>query len=333
MIKEFNDVYPRDSAIIYASELEQIKKLFAEDPVLAGELAISAMELALTGQISSDNLIVQLSLEPMFKIGKQAKESYDRRKEIAQDKKIRQYRLDEIADMLNQGYNQSQIARALGTSRQTISNRIKIIQKDFPQLIGGQGCQSSRNSFDNQMKMLDKMSSNFNQNLYTQVEMLDKEIGDDETQCDDSSENFLDKMSSKSNKVSRKQVEMLDKMSNLSKKMLDKPLDKMSNSCQAFSLTSGQMLDKMSSKNNQVSSETSEMLDKNAEMLDILSSVSSDVKRVKHNVNVNVNVNNDNLTQPDFITVEELDAMGCNYELRGSQVYIVDTGKVFNLKF
>lgn len=245
MIKEFNDVLPRDSAIIYASELEQIKKLFAEDPVLAGELAISAMELALTGQISSDNLIVQLSLEPMFKIGKQAKEQYDRRKENAQNKKIGQYKLDQIADMLNQGYNQSQIARTLGTSRQTISNRIKTIQKEFPQLLRDQGCQSDGDQFDNQMKMLDKMSS----------------------------------------------------------------------------------------KNNQVSNESFEMLDKNSEMLDILSRVSNDVKRVKHNVNVNVNVNNDNLTQPDFITIEELDAMGCNYELRGSQAYIVDTGKVFNLKF
>lgn len=326
MIKEFNDVEARDSAIIYASELEQIKKLFAEDPVLAGELAISAMELALTGQISSDNLIIQLSLEPMFKIGQRAKEEYDRRKEFAQNKKVSQYKLDQIADMLEQGYNQSQIARALGTSRQTISNRIKLIQKEFPQLIGGQGCKSTGDQFDNQIKMLDILSSDGKK-------MLDKNLPEP-SQCSYETENSLDKMSSKSNKVSRKQVEMLDKMSNLSKKMLDKTLDKMSNSCQAFSLTSGQMLDKMSSKNDQGVYETSEMLDKNGQMLDILSSVSSDVKRVKHNVNVNVNVNNnDNLTSADFITIEELDAMGCKYEIRGTKVYIVDTGKVFNLKF
>jgi hypothetical protein len=49
MIEMFNEVEMRDSGIIYNSVLEQIRKLYAVDPERAGELAISAIELTLTG--------------------------------------------------------------------------------------------------------------------------------------------------------------------------------------------------------------------------------------------------------------------------------------------
>lgn len=49
MINQFNDVEARNSGIIYKSTLEQIKKLYAVDPEQAGELAIAAIELVLTG--------------------------------------------------------------------------------------------------------------------------------------------------------------------------------------------------------------------------------------------------------------------------------------------
>jgi hypothetical protein len=46
----FNDVPPKkDTAIIYSSSLKQIKEVYAIDPALAGELAISICELAVTG--------------------------------------------------------------------------------------------------------------------------------------------------------------------------------------------------------------------------------------------------------------------------------------------
>ena len=64
MIDVFNDVEMRKSGIIYNSTLEQIKKLYAVNPEQAGELAISAIELTLTGQFSSDDMIIELMLEP-----------------------------------------------------------------------------------------------------------------------------------------------------------------------------------------------------------------------------------------------------------------------------
>ena len=48
MIEYFNDVEVRDSAVIMSSVFEQVKKMYAMDPEMAGELAISAIELVLT---------------------------------------------------------------------------------------------------------------------------------------------------------------------------------------------------------------------------------------------------------------------------------------------
>jgi hypothetical protein len=49
LITHFNDVPTRQSGVIYASCLEQIKELFKDDPILAGEMAISICEMTLTG--------------------------------------------------------------------------------------------------------------------------------------------------------------------------------------------------------------------------------------------------------------------------------------------
>jgi hypothetical protein len=49
MIKEFNNVETRKSGIIYRGTFNAIKDLYAQNPEMAGELAISAIELVLTG--------------------------------------------------------------------------------------------------------------------------------------------------------------------------------------------------------------------------------------------------------------------------------------------
>lgn len=48
MIEKFNDAAARRSGVIYNSLLDMIKKVHMSDPVLAGELAESAIELVLT---------------------------------------------------------------------------------------------------------------------------------------------------------------------------------------------------------------------------------------------------------------------------------------------
>ena len=62
MIEFFNEVPTKNTGIIYNSTLEQIKKLHAVDPEKAGELAISAIELVLTGQMSSDDVMIDMML-------------------------------------------------------------------------------------------------------------------------------------------------------------------------------------------------------------------------------------------------------------------------------
>ena len=62
MIERFNEVPRRDSAIIYGSSLEQIQQYYEMDPAAAGELAISIIELALTGQMSTNNPLIKMAL-------------------------------------------------------------------------------------------------------------------------------------------------------------------------------------------------------------------------------------------------------------------------------
>lgn len=62
MIKEFNPIETKKQGRIYAETFEQIKLIHEKDQELARELAIAAIEKALTGQISSDNVAVEALL-------------------------------------------------------------------------------------------------------------------------------------------------------------------------------------------------------------------------------------------------------------------------------
>ena len=59
LIKEFKDNPTRDFGNVYQSMLSQIKKRYEKDPEQAGELAISFIEFVLTGEISSDDDIIE----------------------------------------------------------------------------------------------------------------------------------------------------------------------------------------------------------------------------------------------------------------------------------
>lgn len=63
MISKFKNNGARKSALIYLSNFEQVKELYEDDKEMAGELAISIMEMALTGEISSNNKIIRLMLK------------------------------------------------------------------------------------------------------------------------------------------------------------------------------------------------------------------------------------------------------------------------------
>lgn len=135
MIEMFKENEMRNSGIVYNSTFEQIKQLYEADPERAGELAISAIELVLTGDISSDDMMVGLLLEPMRKINENNQVKYENKVESARVKKIHDMKLDKIAEMVNNGMKQRQIGESLGLSQQMVSYRISLIRSNYPDLL------------------------------------------------------------------------------------------------------------------------------------------------------------------------------------------------------
>lgn len=135
MITYFNDVEVRNSGVIYNSTFEQIKKLYALDPEQAGEFAIAAIELVLTGQTSTDDPMIELMLEPTKKINERNMERYDHKVENSRAKKIHDQKLDQIAELIQKGFRQREVAERLGLTQQVVSYRWSIIKSSYPELL------------------------------------------------------------------------------------------------------------------------------------------------------------------------------------------------------
>lgn len=135
MIEIFNEVDVRGSGVIYASTFEQIKKMYAVDPEKAGELAISAIEMVLTGQISTDDYMIDMMLTTAKAVNENNVAKYESRVEGARQKKVRDLKLAEIADLLRAGWKQREIGEKLGMSQQNISYRIGVIRAQYPELL------------------------------------------------------------------------------------------------------------------------------------------------------------------------------------------------------
>ena len=140
MINHFKDTEMKNSGVIYNSTMEQIKTLYEENPELAGELAISAIELVLTGDISSTNFIIKAMLEPTKKINMANQDKYERKVENTKNKTIIDQKLDQIADLYNKGMKQKQIGEKLGLSQQVVSYRLGVIRTKYPELLQKDVC-------------------------------------------------------------------------------------------------------------------------------------------------------------------------------------------------
>lgn len=158
MISKFKNNEARKSAVIYRSNFEQVKELYEDDREMAGELAISIMELVLTGEVSTDNKYIRLMLKNLEVSAQNNKLKYEAKENNTRLEKVEKYRLDEIAEMLNQGVSQAEIAKVLGVSRQTINRRLnEMIRPEFPELLGineqvsngVKRCQNNENENDN----------------------------------------------------------------------------------------------------------------------------------------------------------------------------------------
>lgn len=137
MIESFKDSEMRNSGIVYNSTLEQIKQMFMVDRELAGELAISAIELVLTGDISSDDMMINMMLQPMRKINENNHIKYDNKVESAKEKRKIEMKLDKIAALANAGLRQREIGEKLGLSQQMVSYRMSVIKSSYPELLNG----------------------------------------------------------------------------------------------------------------------------------------------------------------------------------------------------
>lgn len=135
MIVEFKDLEARKSGIMYRSTLTQIKQMYEVDPVQAGEFAISAIELLLTGEISSDDTTINIILAQNKEVNAKNASNYDLKVEQAKQKKIADQKLDEIAKLYLEHKTQKEIAAKLGLSQQTVSNRLALIRSQFKELL------------------------------------------------------------------------------------------------------------------------------------------------------------------------------------------------------
>ena len=135
MINEMKNTEIRDSGVMYSSTLQQIRQLYNISPEKAGEFAISAIELLLTGEISSDDAMIEVMLTPINVINKRTQHNYDITCERNKKSQYEEGKFELIAELANQGKTQTAIAKELGVSQQTVSKRLKIIKNDYPQLL------------------------------------------------------------------------------------------------------------------------------------------------------------------------------------------------------
>lgn len=159
MISKFKNNEARKSALIYLSNFEQVKELYEDDKEMAGELAISIMEMALTGEISSNNKIIRLMLKNFEVSAEKNKQKYEARERNTKQENAEKYKLYEIAEMLNEGKTQAEIAIALDISRQTVNRRLnEMIRVNYPELLCSDGrmsndvkqCKNNDNDNDNE---------------------------------------------------------------------------------------------------------------------------------------------------------------------------------------
>lgn len=124
----------RPTGIVYRSSLQQIREVFKVDKAKAGELAIAIVEMSIMHDTSTDDTMIKAMLKPQEVMVERNRQEYDAKVEAANNSKIEKLRLPEIAEMVRQGMKQAEIAKVIGVSQQTISNRIKKIEIEYPYL-------------------------------------------------------------------------------------------------------------------------------------------------------------------------------------------------------
>ena len=176
MIEMFKDNEMRPSGLVFSSVLEQIKELHQYDPDQAGELAISAIELILTGDISSDDVNIKIMLAPLRKITEVNVSKYETKVENKRQKKIVEMKLDKIAELLAAGYKQREIGERLGLSQQVVSYRIDVIKKNYPELLQENSTKIQTNSTNTLQENKNTKKQNFVQTCTKSENFVQKNL-------------------------------------------------------------------------------------------------------------------------------------------------------------
>lgn len=138
MINEFDFENCRDSAVIYSSVLEQIEMLYEDDTELAGEFAIAAIQTVLSGDTTTDNKMIKVMLKQLQQSALKNQERYELSRESKREYKAKDLRLDEIAELTNEGLSVREIEQQLDIPKSTVSYRLGIIKKDYPELLSNE---------------------------------------------------------------------------------------------------------------------------------------------------------------------------------------------------
>lgn len=141
MIKEFKNNKARKSAVIYETMWETVKKRYMRDPQKAGEIAISFMEYVLTGDISSDDYLIDELLDGYRETVKKNKDRYDAKVASTEEKYLK------VANMLKSGMKQVEIARELGVQPPAVSKMAAKIRSEFPWMLESSESSGNEGSF------------------------------------------------------------------------------------------------------------------------------------------------------------------------------------------
>lgn len=134
---EFKKAQIRDTAVVYGSSLQQVKEMYAIDPNMAGELAISILEVALTGTMSTNNPLIKVALANFKDVAGKNQVKYDKKLEAKREIRAKKLQLEEIAAMLKGGMSQKDIALKLGKAASTINSAVRVLKTEYPELMGG----------------------------------------------------------------------------------------------------------------------------------------------------------------------------------------------------
>lgn len=138
MIKFKDDLVINSTGIVYDTMLKTAKDIYAFNPELAGEYALSALEMVLSGDCSTDNEMLRAMFNVIKPFADRNIAKLEAKKEQQNNAKIEKMKLKEIAELYENGFNYQEIAKSIGITRQTVSNRIKIIQAEFPELLNAE---------------------------------------------------------------------------------------------------------------------------------------------------------------------------------------------------